>query len=50
MSAEQASLRRIELHENLYGDGLVAAESGLSERNVIWDINLANNKGGGMTD
>jgi hypothetical protein len=31
MSAKQTSLLRIELHENLYGDGLMAAQSGSSE-------------------
>ena len=31
MSAKETSLLRIELHENLYGDGLMAAQSGRSE-------------------
>jgi hypothetical protein len=31
MSEKQNSLLHIELHENLYGDGLMAAQSGHSE-------------------
>lgn len=33
-SAIQTSLLRIELHENLYGNGSVLAQSGRSERNL----------------